>query len=248
MTRPAASQEPQNVDAAEVAKFTSQAEQWWDPTGPLATLHAINPLRLNWIDGHAGLRGRKVLDVGCGAGILSEAMALRGAQVTGIDAGAEQLEVARAHAAEAGLEISYHHTTAEAFAEHHAGAFDVVTCMEMLEHVPDPESALAALARLTAPGGLLFLSTINRTPLAFAEAIVAAEYLLRLLPAGTHEYARFIRPSELATVLRAHGLEVRALSGLTWSPLTRRYRLTRSVDVNYLLCAERPAVVENASP
>jgi len=248
MTRPAASQEPQNVDAAEVSKFTSQAEQWWDPTGPLATLHAINPLRLNWIDGHAGLRGKKVLDVGCGAGILSEAMALRGAQVTGIDAGAEQLEVARAHAAETGLAIPYHHTTAEAFAEHHAGAFDVVTCMEMLEHVPDPESALAALARLTAPGGRVFLSTINRTPLAFAEAIVAAEYLLRLLPAGTHEYARFIRPSELAATLRAQGLEVRSLSGLTWSPLTRRYRLTPSVDVNYLLYAERPDGPENASP
>lgn len=239
MSTPGKEPVPPNVDAAEVAKFTSLAAEWWDPTGPFATLHAINPLRLNWIDEHARLRGKKVLDVGCGAGILSEAMALRGASVTGIDAGAEHLEVARDHAVESGVEIDYLRTTAEDFAERNAGAFDVVTCMEMLEHVPDPDSVVSALSRLLAPGGKLFLSTINRTPRAFAEAIVGAEYLLRLLPRGTHEYARFIRPSELGASLRGQGLELRQLRGLTYSPLTRRYRLTPSVAVNYLLYAER---------
>lgn len=242
MSSPGTASPPPNVDAAEVAKFTSLADDWWDPTGPFRTLHAINPLRLNWLDGHAQLRGRKVLDAGCGAGILAEAMALRGAQVTGIDAGAEHLEVARAHAAETGVEVAYVQTTAEAFAEGHAGAFEVITCMEMLEHVPDPDSAVSALARMLAPGGKLFLSTINRTPRAFAEAILGAEYVLRLLPAGTHEYARFIRPSELGASLRANGLDVRELRGLTYSPLSRRYRLTPSVAVNYLLYAERPAL------
>jgi 2-polyprenyl-6-hydroxyphenyl methylase/3-demethylubiquinone-9 3-methyltransferase len=228
-----------NVDAAEVAKFTAHAEQWWDPTGPLATLHAINPLRLNWIDERTPLRGKRVLDVGCGAGLLTEAMALRGARVTGIDAGEEQIDIARTHAAETGVEIDYQVTTAETFAERHAGAFDVVVCMEMLEHVPDPDAAMAALARLASPNGHLFLSTINRTPRAFTEAIIGAEYLLRLLPAGTHEYARFIRPSELAGSLRSHGFSVRAMTGLTYSPLTRRYRLTPSTAVNFMLQAER---------
>lgn len=246
MTTPGREPAPPNVDAAEVAKFTSLADEWWDPIGPFATLHAINPLRLNWIDEHARLRDKKVLDVGCGAGILAEAMALRGATVTGIDAGAEHLEVARAHAVESGVEVDYLKTTAEDFAEGHAGGFDVVTCMEMLEHVPDPDSVVSALARLLAPGGKLFLSTINRTPRAFAEAIVGAEYLLRLLPRGTHEYARFIRPSELGASLRGHGLQVRQVRGLTYSPLTRRYRLTPSVAVNYLMYAARPG--QDTSP
>lgn len=237
-----------NVDEAEIAKFTAHAEEWWDPTGPLATLHAINPLRLNWIDEHTALRGKRVLDVGCGAGLLTEAMALRGAQVTGIDAGEEQIEIARTHAGETGVNVDYHTSTAEAFAEQHAGAFDVVVCMEMLEHVPDPDAVVAALTRLTAPGGQLFLSTINRTPRAFAEAIVGAEYLLRLLPAGTHEYARFIRPSELAGSLRSQGFDVRAMTGLTYSPLTRRYRLIPSTAVNYLLQAERGADSAPESP
>ncbi|TVP87006.1 MAG: bifunctional 2-polyprenyl-6-hydroxyphenol methylase/3-demethylubiquinol 3-O-methyltransferase UbiG [Thioalkalivibrio sp.] len=237
-TDPAA--RPANVDAAEVAKFTSRAEDWWDATGPFATLHAINPLRLNWIDGHARLRDRRVLDVGCGAGILAEAMALRGAEVTGIDAGAEHLQAARGHAEESGVAVTYHQSTAEEYADQHAGAFDVVTCMEMLEHVPDPGLTVKALCRLVAPGGHLFLSTINRTPRAFAEAIIGAEYLLRLLPAGTHEYARFLKPSELGEALRAEGIDVGELRGLTYSPLTRRYRLTRSVAVNYLLHARRP--------
>lgn len=240
MTTPDAGPRPANVDAAEVAKFTSRADDWWDATGPFATLHAINPLRLNWIDGHAGLRGKRVLDVGCGAGILAEAMALRGAEVTGIDAGAEHLQAARAHAEQSGVAVAYHQSTAEDYAERHAKGFDAVTCMEMLEHVPDPESALQALCRLVAPGGHLFLSTINRTPRAFAEAIIGAEYVLRLLPAGTHEFARFLKPSELGAALRSQGFDVRELRGLTYSPLTRRYRLTQSVAVNYLLYAQRP--------
>ena len=237
MTTPDAAPRPANVDAAEVAKFTSRASDWWDATGPFASLHAINPLRLNWIDEHAGLRGKRVLDVGCGAGILAEAMALRGAEVTGIDAGSEHLDAARAHAEVSGARVSYHQATAEDYAERHPEGFDVVTCMEMLEHVPDPESALQALCRLVTPGGYLFLSTINRTPRAFAEAILGAEYLLRLLPAGTHEYARFLKPSELGAALRAQNFTVHELRGLTYSPLTRKYRLTASVAVNYLLYA-----------
>jgi len=229
-----------NVDHAEVHKFTHRAHEWWDPNGAFATLHAINPLRLDWIDRHADLAGKKVLDVGCGAGILSEAMAVRGAQVTGLDAGAEHLEVAREHAVESALEIRYLHTTAEDHAEHHAGDYDVVTCLEMLEHVPDPDAVIDALVRLVRPGGWLFLSTINRTPRAFAEAIIGAEYVLRLLPAGTHEYGRFIRPSELGTALRRHGFAVTAMTGLTYSPLSGRYRLVPRTDVNYMLAARRP--------
>jgi len=245
MSTPETGSESTNIDPSEVAKFTAQAEHWWDATGPMASLHAINPLRLNWIDDHADLPGKRVLDVGCGAGILAEAMALRGAEVTGIDASAEALEVARAHAQASEVAVAYHHTSAEAFAERHAGRFHVVTCMEMLEHVADPEAVLVALARLLAPGGKLFVSTINRTPRAFAEAILGAEYLLRLLPAGTHEYARFIRPSELAMPLRRHGLAIRDLRGLTYSPLTRHYRLTPSVAVNYLLYAEDAAIEDS---
>ncbi|WP_019627008.1 bifunctional 2-polyprenyl-6-hydroxyphenol methylase/3-demethylubiquinol 3-O-methyltransferase UbiG [Thioalkalivibrio sp. ALJT] len=228
-----------NVDHAEIYKFAHRAREWWDPNGAFATLHAINPLRLEWIDRHAGLEDRTVVDVGCGAGILSESMAVRGAQVTGLDAGAEHLEVAREHAHEAGLKIHYLHTTAEAHAEHHAGGYDIVTCLEMLEHVPDPEAVIDALVRLVRPGGWLFLSTINRTPRAFAEAIVGAEYVLNMLPAGTHEYARFIRPSELGAALRRHGFRVTAMTGLTYSPLSGQYRLVPRTDVNYLMAARR---------
>lgn len=237
MTPEAHSQAGDNVDTAEVHKFTDRAHEWWDPQGPFATLHAINPLRLDWIDQHADLAGKTVLDVGCGAGILAEAMAVRGATVTGLDAGAEHLEVAREHATDHGLQVHYLHTTAESHAEQHAGQYDVVTCLEMLEHVPDPDAVVSALARLVRPGGWLFLSTINRTPRAFTEAIIGAEYLLRLLPAGTHEYGRFIRPSELATSLRQHGLKVTDMTGLTYCPVSRRYRLVSRTDVNYLLAA-----------
>nr|WP_018864516.1 bifunctional 2-polyprenyl-6-hydroxyphenol methylase/3-demethylubiquinol 3-O-methyltransferase UbiG [Thioalkalivibrio sp. ARh3] len=240
MTRESQSSTGDNVDHAELHKFTHRAHEWWDPNGAFGTLHAINPLRLEWIDQHADLAGKKVLDVGCGAGILSEAMAVRGAQVTALDAGAEHLEVAREHAHDSGLEIHYLHTTAEAHAEHHAGDYDVVTCLEMLEHVPDPEAVIDALVQLVRPGGWLFLSTINRTPRAFAEAIVGAEYVLRLLPTGTHEYSRFIRPSELGAVLRRHRLEVIDMTGLTYSPLSGRYRLVPRTDVNYLMAARRP--------
>lgn len=229
-----------NLDAAEVAKFASHGAAWWDPEGPFATLHRINPLRLNWIDGQASLRGKRVLDVGCGAGILAEAMALRGAEVVGIDAGAEHLQVARDHAAQTGLTIDYQQLTVEELATAAVAPFPVVTCMEMLEHVPDPESALRALAQLTAPGGWLFLSTLNRTPTAFLQAIVGAEYLLRLLPQGTHEYGRFLRPSELAAVLRQCGLQVQQMRGIDYSPWTRRFRLGPSVQVNYLLSARKP--------
>lgn len=230
-----------NADPAEIARFSAHANTWWDTTGPLATLHAINPLRIDWIHSRAGgIRGRKVVDVGCGGGILTEAMRIRGAVVTGIDASKDTIEAARAHAAQSRLEIEYRATTAEEVAEVFAAEFDIVICMEMLEHVPDPESVLAALAQMVRPGGHVFLSTLNRNPRAFAEAILAAEYLLRLLPAGTHEYARFIRPSELAAALRRVGLEVVGLQGLTYSPITRSYRLTASVAVNYLVHARRP--------
>jgi len=239
MTQVGSTQVGGNVDAAEVAKFAAHGEAWWDPEGPFASLHRINPLRLNWIDQQAQLRGKRVLDIGCGAGILSEAMALRGAAVTAIDAGAEHLQAARQHAEAAGLTIDYQQITAEEFAGSAPEPFAVVTCLEMLEHVPDPESVLQALARLTAPGGWLFLSTLNRTPTAFLQAILGAEYVLRLLPMGTHEYARFLKPSELAGVLRRQGFQIQQMSGLTYSPLTRRYRLTPSVQVNYLLSARR---------
>jgi 2-polyprenyl-6-hydroxyphenyl methylase/3-demethylubiquinone-9 3-methyltransferase len=231
-----------NADPAEIARFSAHADSWWDTTGPLATLHAINPLRVDWIDSRSGgLRDRRVVDVGCGGGILTEAMCIRGADVSGIDASEDAIEAARAHAIQSGLEIEYRTTTAEEMAETGPAEFDIVVCMEMLEHIPDPESAIAALARMVRPGGHVFVSTLNRSPRAFAEAILAAEYLLRLLPAGTHEYARFIRPSELAGALRRAGLEVNALKGLTYSPITRSYRLTDSVAVNYLIHARRPA-------
>lgn len=232
----------ENLDAAEVAKFADHAEQWWDPQGPFATLHRINPLRLNWINQHVSLTGQRVLDVGCGAGLLSEAMALRGAQVTGLDAGAATLDSARTHAKQTGVAVDYQQATIEGFAATQPEPYPVITCMEMLEHIPDPESALAAMAGLLAPGGHLFLSTLNRTPSAFVQAIVGAEYVLRLLPTGTHEYSRFIRPSELGASLRRHGLGIQQLTGLTYSPWTDRYSLTPSVQVNYLLMAQRPAV------
>lgn len=227
-----------NVDPAEVDKFQALASRWWDPDGEFRTLHEINPLRVAYIERQVGaLGGKKILDIGCGGGILAEALAQRGARVTGIDVAAAALDVARLHLHDSQLEIDYQLATAEDFATGNAAGFDVVTCLEMLEHVPDPESVIVAAARLLKPGGRLLLSTINRNPKAFALAIVGAEYLLRLLPRGTHDYRNFIKPSELAASLRAAGLRPVDLSGVTYNPLTRTGTLSRDIDVNYLMTA-----------
>ena len=229
-----------NADPVELQKFGDLAHRWWDPESEFRPLHEINPLRLGWIDSIATLSGKTVLDVGCGGGILSEGMATRGATVTGIDLGEKALNVARLHLHESGLVVDYRLVSAEAMAEAHPGEFDVVTCLEMLEHVPDPESIVAACARLVKPGGDVFFSTLNRNPKAYLLAIIGAEYLLRLLPRGTHDYARFIKPSELARQCRQAGLEFRSLTGMTYNPLTKHYALSRDTDVNYLLHATRP--------
>jgi 2-polyprenyl-6-hydroxyphenyl methylase/3-demethylubiquinone-9 3-methyltransferase len=227
-----------NVDAAEIDKFQALASRWWDPESEFAPLHEINPLRVAYIERHAGpLAGKTVLDIGCGGGILAEALAGRGARVTGIDMAEMSLEVARMHLLESDLEIDYQLVTAEEFAARHAGEFDLVTCLEMLEHVPDPASIVAAAARTLKPGGKLLLSTLNRNPKAFALAIVGAEYLLRLLPRGTHEYRKFIKPSELVAALRAVGMRPLDVTGMTYNPLTRRYALSDDIDVNYLMTA-----------
>ena len=229
-----------NVDAQELAKFSEAAHRWWDPESEFRPLHQINPLRLQWIDGLAGLRGKAAVDIGCGGGILAEAMAQRAARVTGIDLATKPLGVARLHALDAGVEnVDYREIAAEALAEESPEAFDVVTCMEMLEHVPEPPSVVQACAQLVKPGGLVFFSTINRNPKSFLFAIVGAEYVLNLLPKGTHEYARFIRPSELSRACRDAGLEVFDLTGMTYNPLSKIYSLGRDVDVNYLLGARR---------
>lgn len=231
-----------NVDPQEIAKFEELAERWWDRNGEFGPLHAINPLRANFIDERSPVAGRRLVDVGCGGGILAEAMAHRGAAVTAVDMGEAPLAVARRHATDAGLAIDYRLSTAEALAEASPESFDIVCCLEMLEHVPDPAAVVAACARLAKPGGHLYFSTINRNPKAFLFAVVGAEYLLRLLPAGTHDYARFIRPSELAGWLRQAGLRLEAMTGLVYNPVTRRYRLNaRDVDVNYMVHATRPA-------
>jgi 2-polyprenyl-6-hydroxyphenyl methylase/3-demethylubiquinone-9 3-methyltransferase len=224
-----------NVDPAELEKFSQLASRWWDPQGEFRPLHEINPLRLEWIDDRARLAGKTVLDVGCGGGILAEAMAARGAQVTGIDLGGKSLRVAQLHLLQSKAAVVYEEASAEQFAERHAGEFDVVTCMEMLEHVPEPSSAIAACARLARPGGQVFFSTINRNPKSYLFAVVGAEYVLRLLPRGTHDYARFIKPSELSRWARAAGLRVEELIGMTYNPLTQRYRLEADCDVNYLV-------------
>jgi 2-polyprenyl-6-hydroxyphenyl methylase/3-demethylubiquinone-9 3-methyltransferase len=224
-----------NVDQAELEKFSQLASRWWDPEGEFRPLHEINPLRLDWIDQHARLAGKKVLDVGCGGGILAEAMAARGAQVVGIDLGGKSLRVAELHLLQSKASVVYEEASAEQYAERHAGEFDVVTCMEMLEHVPEPSSAVAACARLVRQGGHVFFSTINRNPKSYLFAVIGAEYVLRLLPRGTHDYARFIKPSELSRWARAAGLRVEKVIGMTYNPLTRRYRLEADCDVNYLL-------------
>ncbi len=231
-----------NVDPAELEKFQALAARWWDPHSEFRPLHEINPLRLDWIDRIASLAGKRAVDVGCGGGILAEAMAQRGAQVRGIDLAERSLQVAELHAIESGAAVEYERIAAEDLAAREPAAWDVVTCMELLEHVPDPESIVRACANLARPGGWVFFSTINRNPKAFMLAIVGAEYLLRLLPRGTHEYGKFIRPSELAAAARRSGLDVIAMSGMTYNPITRQYRLdARDVDVNYLAAFRRPA-------
>jgi 2-polyprenyl-6-hydroxyphenyl methylase/3-demethylubiquinone-9 3-methyltransferase len=231
-----------NVDPAEVRKFEDLASRWWDLNSEFKPLHDINPLRLAYVDELSHLRGKRVLDVGCGGGILTESMAAIGAEVTGIDMGRAPLEVARLHLLESGLQVEYRQQSAEACAAEQPGEFDVVTCMEMLEHVPDPASVVSACATLVKPGGQVIFSTINRNPRSYLFAIVGAEYLLRLLPKGTHDYAKFIRPSELSTWTRAAGLDTTDITGLTYNPLTGAYRLDpRDIQVNYLLATQRPA-------
>jgi 2-polyprenyl-6-hydroxyphenyl methylase/3-demethylubiquinone-9 3-methyltransferase len=231
----------QNVDAQELAKFSELAHRWWDPESEFRPLHQINPLRLEWIDELAGLRGKQVLDVGCGGGILAEAMARRAAHVTGIDLAAKPLGVARLHALEAGLDnLEYREIATEALAAERPAGFDVVTCMEMLEHVPDPSAVVAACSALVRPGGWVFFSTLNRNPKSFLLAIVGAEYLLGLLPKGTHEYARFIRPSELARWCRDSGLSLDGSRGMQYNPLTKRYWLSADTSVNYLIACRKP--------
>ncbi|HZQ74663.1 MAG TPA: bifunctional 2-polyprenyl-6-hydroxyphenol methylase/3-demethylubiquinol 3-O-methyltransferase UbiG [Burkholderiales bacterium] len=228
-----------NADPAELAKFGELASRWWDPHGEFRPLHEINPLRLEWIARHAPLAGARVLDVGCGGGILAEAMAARGARVTGIDLSEKPLRVAQLHLKESGAAVDYELSGAESYAERHAGEFNVVTCMELLEHVPEPSSVVAACARLARPGGALFFSTINRNPKSYLFAVVGAEYVLRLLPKGTHDYQRFIKPSELARWCRDAGLLVDEVLGMTYNPLAQRYALGRDCDVNYLLRCRR---------
>ena len=230
-----------NADPAELEKFGRLAHRWWDPEGEFRPLHEINPLRLDWIAQHAALEGSRVLDVGCGGGILAEAMARRGAQVTGIDLSDKALRVAQLHLLESRLEVQYENVSVEDYAAAHAGKFDVVTCMELLEHVPEPAAMVAACARLARPGGQVFFSTINRNPKSYLFAVVGAEYVLKLLPKGTHDYLRFIKPSELSRWSRTAGLRVDELIGMTYNPLTRRYRLGRDCDVNYLLRTTRDA-------
>ncbi|MGE4657828.1 MAG: bifunctional 2-polyprenyl-6-hydroxyphenol methylase/3-demethylubiquinol 3-O-methyltransferase UbiG [Gammaproteobacteria bacterium] len=224
----------QNLDPIELAKFELLADEWWDPDGPFRTLHEINPLRLNYIENHLPLRGRSVLDVGCGGGILSEGMARRGAIVTGIDLAESSLEKARHHAAETGVIIQYTCKDVESMAIENAGTFDVITCLELLEHVPDPHRLVAACSTALAPGGSAFFSTINRNLKSFLFAIVGAEYILQMLPKGTHDYLKLVKPDELVAWCRAASLDVQDLAGLHFNPLTQRYSLGRNIDVNYL--------------
>ncbi|WP_264754692.1 bifunctional 2-polyprenyl-6-hydroxyphenol methylase/3-demethylubiquinol 3-O-methyltransferase UbiG [Mangrovitalea sediminis] len=228
---------PGNVDRGEIAKFEALASRWWDPSSEFKPLHDINPLRLNFIDERVSLAGKRVLDVGCGGGLLSEGMSLRGAHVTGIDMGEAPLSVARLHGLESGVKVDYRQTTIEALADAEPESYDVVTCLEMLEHVPKPSSVIEACARVLKPGGHLFLSTLNRNPKSWLFAIVGAEYVLKMLPRGTHDWKKFIRPSELADWVRETGLDIQEVTGMTFNPITKSYKLGRDVDVNYLMHA-----------
>jgi len=230
-----------NADPAELAKFSELAHRWWDPESEFRPLHQINPLRLDWIQGLVPLQGQRALDVGCGGGILSDAMARAGAQVTGIDLASKALKVAQLHALEAQTpNVSYREISAEALAAEQPASFDVVTCMEMLEHVPDPSAVVRACATLVKPGGHVFFSTINRNPKSYLFAIIGAEYVLRLLPRGTHDYAKFIKPAELSQFARHARLEVTAIKGMTYNPITKIYSLNQDTDVNYLIACTRP--------
>lgn len=230
-----------NVDPQEVAKFEALASRWWDRGSEFKPLHEINPLRANFIDQRSPVAGKTLLDVGCGGGILAESMAQRGAVVTGIDMGEAPLTVANIHKLESGVDVDYRQSTAEQLAAEAPGSYDIVCCLEMLEHVPDPGSVIAACAELVKPGGNLYFSTINRNPKAFAFAIVGAEHILQLLPAGTHEYARFIKPSELAGWMRDAGLVMEDMTGLLYNPITKNYRLdAKDVSVNYMIHASKP--------
>lgn len=229
-----------NVDPAELEKFSELAHRWWDPQSEFRPLHEINPLRLDYIDGIAALRGKTVLDVGCGGGILAEAMAARGALVTGIDLAEKPLKVAQLHLLESKLDVVYRNIAVEALAQEAPHSFDVVTCMEMLEHVPDPASAVRACADLLKPGGHAFFATLNRNPKSYLFAIIGAEYVLNLLPRGTHDYARFIKPSELSATCRSAGLEISSIIGMTYNPFSKIYALEADSSVNYILCARKP--------
>ncbi len=230
-----------NADPHELAKFNALASRWWDPNSEFKPLHEINPLRLDFIDERVGLAGKVVLDVGCGGGILAESMAQRGAEVTGIDMGEAALNVAKLHLFESNVEVDYQHGSAEEWAQRYPAQFDVVTCLEMLEHVPDPASVIQACQTLVKPGGQVFFSTINRNPKAYLLAIIGAEYVLNLLPKGTHEYGKFIRPSELGEWARAAGLNIKELVGMSYHPFSQTYSLGQDVDVNYLLQTQREA-------
>ena len=233
--------EESNVDPAELAKFNELAHRWWDREGEFRPLHEINPLRLGWITERVALDGNQALDVGCGGGILTEAMARSGASVTGIDLGEKPLRIAQLHMLESGVQVRYEAVAAEHFAQVHPNEFDLVTCMELLEHVPEPPSTVTACARLAKPGGRVFFSTINRNPKAYLLAVIGAEYVLKLLPRGTHDYARFIKPSELTRWCRDAGLRPLEMTGMTYNPITKKYKLGADCDVNYMVCCAKDA-------
>ncbi|MBU3726185.1 MAG: bifunctional 2-polyprenyl-6-hydroxyphenol methylase/3-demethylubiquinol 3-O-methyltransferase UbiG [Burkholderiaceae bacterium] len=229
-----------NVDHSEIDKFSALAHRWWDPTSEFKPLHAINPLRLGWIQSITNLQGKRILDVGCGGGILAESLSKAGATVTGIDLSSKALKVAELHQLESGTSVRYLTISAEDLAKEESQSYDVVTCMEMLEHVPDPSSVVQACAKLCKPGGHIFFSTLNRNPKSYLFAIIGAEYILQLLPKGTHQYEKFIKPSELAQFTRAAGLEVIELKGMTYNPITQIYRLGSDTDVNYMMATRKP--------
>jgi len=233
----------ENVDEKEIAKFSELASRWWDRQGEFKPLHDINPLRLNFVDDCAAVNGKHIIDVGCGGGIFSEALNKRGATVTGIDLSEESISIARLHLLESGHNVDYQCISAEKMAQNKPASYDMVTCLELLEHVPDPASTVAACATLVAPGGSVFFSTINRNPKSWLQAIVGAEQVLKLLPRGTHDHKKFIKPSELAAYCRSAGLEIKTLRGMTYNPLSQRFSLTQDIDVNYLVHCERPAAI-----